>query len=69
MLSAGCVFFCGVVLLRLHGGRIAAALHEQIDLRNKVRVGNKCYHSVIVLHITDRRREDIGLGIFADFAV
>ena len=66
MLSAGRVFFYGIILLRLRRGGIAPALHEQIDLRYKVRVGNKCYQSVILLRVTNRRKEDIRLGIFAE---
>ena len=66
MLSAGCVFFYGIVLLRLRGGGIAPALHEQIDLRYKVCVGNKRYQSVILLCIPDRGKENIGLGVFAE---
>ena len=66
MLSAGNGFFCRSVLLRLHGGGIAPALHEQIDLRYKVCVGNKRYQSVILLRVTNRREEDIRLGIFAE---
>ena len=66
MLSAGRVFFYGIVLLRLRRGGIAPALHEQIDLRYKVRIGNKRYQSVILLCIADCCKEDIRFGIFAE---
>ena len=52
-MSAGCVFFYGIVLLRLRGGGIAPALHEQVDRGYKVRVGDERHHTVILFCIPD----------------
>ena len=66
MLSAGRVFFYGIILLRLRRGGIAPALHEQIDRGYKIRIGDERHHTVILLCIPDRGKENIGLGLFAE---
>ena len=66
MLSAGCVFFCRRLLLLLCRGGITPALHEQVDLRHEVRIGDKRHQPVIRLGVLDGRKEDIRPGILAE---
>ena len=66
MLSAGRVFFYGIVLLRRRGGGIAPTLHEQVDRGYKVRVGDERHHTVILFCIPDCGKKDVGSGILAE---